>query len=154
MYRPKGRESLRIGKEHEYLVVVCYERCPERMPEWLLGLREASEEEDARAIDVVALTDAGDIPLQVKSSWRWAREHEKKHPDIPVIVIHTSDSEEAIRRKLKSLLRRLRKAKIHDGCDEVRRGGQPSRSFPADNGHGRRRRGQFLDIQSALRPVG
>jgi hypothetical protein len=58
-------------------------------PKWLLETRPATPEEDAAGVDVVAYTDAGEIPIQIKSSRTGKREFLEAHPDCryPVVVV-------------------------------------------------------------------
>lgn len=60
----------------------------ERKPIWLKNLRRGTDEEDKRKIDLVAETDRGEIPVQIKSSLQGALKHAQES-DIPVFVYAT-----------------------------------------------------------------
>lgn len=67
------------------------------LPEWMLGCKRASRngEKNRRGIDFEIMTDVGKVPLQVKSSVTGAQEFLEKHPEIPVVVIRSYDTDEA-----------------------------------------------------------
>lgn len=56
------------------------EICQEE-PEWLLGWRYATQEEDAQGADLFAMTKRGDVPIQVKTNGHKFKEFNKKRPD-------------------------------------------------------------------------
>jgi len=93
-----------MGETAELLASLCFEVCPNRMPSWVHSVRRATQEEDHQGIDLVVVLDAGILKVQVKSSWKRAQEFKKKHPNIPVLVVHPEDSEEHVRRNLLSIL--------------------------------------------------
>jgi len=65
-----------LGENNEKRVIAAYKNdypYPNRIP-WLIDVRKATSEEDARGIDVVFTTDVGVINLQVKSSERGREE--------------------------------------------------------------------------------
>ncbi|MCC7522580.1 hypothetical protein IT407_02165 [Candidatus Uhrbacteria bacterium] len=57
-------------------------------PVWLKNIRRGTAEEDRLKIDLVAETDRGEIPIQVKSSIQGASKHTLES-DIPVFIYST-----------------------------------------------------------------
>ena len=122
----QGRTAQLMGETAELLASLCFESCPYRAPPWVKSLRRATHEEDSRGIDLIAEIDTGSVPVQIKSSWRRAREFERTHPDIPVLVVHPEDSEDFVRKKLLAVLRKER-AKALPGYDPSKDKGIPPR---------------------------
>lgn len=87
-------------------MAVCFDRCWSRLFPWVKSIRQATEEEDAQGKDVIVETTAfGDIPIQVKSSGRFVRKHMSRYPDVPVLVVYRTDTEEQVRKNLARLLK-------------------------------------------------
>lgn len=104
--RAHGRLGKKIGDSAEKRVAQAF-LCG--IP-WLLSpIRKTTRDEDARGIDCFVRTDAGDIPLQIKSSEEHAREFSRTHPEIPVVVIDLSDSDRTIRAKVTDAVAPFRK---------------------------------------------
>jgi len=124
--RPQGGHRARmLGAAHERLVLCCFEPVWVTPPGWLDCLRQATNEEDGNGIDIVAVTDVGEIPFQVKSGWYRAHFHEQRYPDIPVFVVRVGQSENHVRRRLVNKLADLRKlliAKQELGIDKLQKG--------------------------------
>ena len=110
-------EHLRIGRSHELLAAVCFDQCWSRVFPWVARIRLGTEDEDHQGKDVVVeTTDVGDIPIQVKSSRKFLKKHFRRYPDIPVLVIHRSHSEEDVRKMLARIIKGER-AKRDPGYD-------------------------------------
>ena len=76
---------------------------------WLLDARRATHEEDSCGIDLVAITDAGDLHLQVKSSRPRPRQAWKyRLRGIGLVVVRGSNSQEGVRLRVLHQLRLLR----------------------------------------------
>lgn len=106
----RGELGRRIGKATEQRVVKSFIGEFPDVPRWLFNVRAGTKKQDCAGIDIVATTDVGDLPLQVKSS-----ESEKKKfinfhgKNIPVIVVSISDSDRQIRNSVVSLMKKKRK---------------------------------------------
>lgn len=97
----KGREAHRLGLSNEQAVLCCLEFKNNIAP-WISDTRKATKEEDSNGIDIVLITEYGDVPIQVKSSIKRKKDFVKKHPDIPVVCVYPNDSEINIRGRVKS----------------------------------------------------
>ena len=92
-----------LGESNEKVVLCC--NYVHQIAPWIRDIRKSTPEEDGNGIDVVVeTTEYGDVPIQVKSSMKFVKEHTKKHPDIPVVVVFTEDSEDRVRRKIRSIV--------------------------------------------------
>ena len=80
-----------LSREKKFLRAL---RPPYRPPSWIYEVRPATRKEDTRGIDVVVLTDVGNIYIQVKSSERAKRKFLEKRRStmIEVIVVSSSDN--------------------------------------------------------------
>lgn len=97
---------VRIGRSHELLAAVCFDQCWSRMFPWVSRIRLGTPDEDAQGKDVVVETrDVGDIPIQVKSSRRFLKKHFNRYPDIPVLIVYRTHTEEQVRKALASLIK-------------------------------------------------
>ncbi len=78
--------SLDIGHLKEAMLVDMFNDpwAPDRPP-WLKSLRLGSQNDDHQGVDLIAKTDTGDMPIQIKSSAIAAELHSSKS-DIPVFV--------------------------------------------------------------------
>jgi hypothetical protein len=97
-----GKAAHRLGISNEQAVLTCGE--VHRIAPWVIQLRAATPEEDATGKDVIAETEYGDIPLQVKSSKKYVDRHHERYPDVPVVVVFFGDSEKRIRQKVRNAL--------------------------------------------------
>lgn len=105
-----GEKQDRIGRGHELLAAVCFDQCWSRMFPWVARIRLGTPEEDAQGKDVVVeTTDLGDFPVQVKSSRKYLKRHFKKYPDVPVLVIYPTHTEEEVRKELARLIKKERR---------------------------------------------
>lgn len=110
-------EHLRIGKSHELLVTVCFDRCWSRIFPWVTRIRIATEEEDRQGKDIIVETvNVGDIPIQVKSSRKFLTKHFRRYPDIPVLIVNRWHAEEDVRKMLAHIIKKER-AKRDPGYD-------------------------------------
>jgi hypothetical protein len=105
-----GERANAFGKAQEDAVVHCFDLYTKECPEWLLELRKGTPHEDHQGIDLIVVTDRGEIMIQVKSShWR-AKKFTEKRPNIPVIVVEPNTPEHRIRWDLITILRPLYQA--------------------------------------------
>lgn len=86
---PSGRDAHAFGLRNERRFVAWFGGLlgGEGVPEWVVGVRHATPEEDARGIDVWVKTDVGDVPVQIKSSHRDAASFVSKPRDIEIICV-------------------------------------------------------------------
>lgn len=80
-------------------------------PDWFRGIEQSKDWEEPLGIDAHALTDAGKIPIQLKSSISGKHHHHRNHPDradIVVIVIELGFTAAQIRSKTYAALSRAR----------------------------------------------
>ncbi len=78
-----------IGHVKERLLVeMSRDPWSQTQPAWLTNLRRGTFEEDREKIDLVAVTDRGEIPIQIKSSLQGALKHAQTS-DIPVFIYST-----------------------------------------------------------------
>lgn len=85
-----GKVGAERGTTAENRVITVFERrIKERdCPEWLIGCKQAKEEENRRGIDFWFETkDVGKIRIQVKSSMKGVEKAKKHHPRVPVVRI-------------------------------------------------------------------
>ncbi len=54
---------------------------------WLSTIRPKTPDEDRVGVDIVFETSKGNYGINVKSSYRFAWEHEERFPDIPVLIV-------------------------------------------------------------------
>ena len=77
------REQIKGRAAENFFInrVMCRERWENDLwPRWLIGIRRATQEEDKNGIDFFAETrDAGEIPIQIKSSSAGAKTYKEKH---------------------------------------------------------------------------
>lgn len=101
-----GEGRTRDRRGHELLAAVCFDQCWSRMFPWVKGIRLGTEEEDRQGKDLVIETaDLGDFPVQVKSSTKFLKKHFSRYPDIPVLVIFPTHTEEEVRKRLAKLVK-------------------------------------------------
>jgi len=113
------------SREHEMLASVCFDQCWPRVFPWVKRIRMATEEEDARGMDVVVEThDVGDMPVQVKSSRKFLKKHFRRYPDIPVLIINREHTEEEVRKALARVVKREREKRV-PGYDRTAEGLSP-----------------------------
>lgn len=67
LYRMFGEAAQALGRANEARLLEAVEYLRERHA-WILGVRQAAQEEDAKGIDLVVTTDVGELYLQSKSS--------------------------------------------------------------------------------------
>lgn len=106
-----GRTEQELGEANERRVLEAFQDRA-LFPDWLAGVRRATNGEDARGIDVVFATrDLGKLFIQVKSSERRARDFSKAHARgtrISVVIVTHRETPESIRRSVLVLLERER----------------------------------------------
>ena len=104
------------GKRAEDRVFDIFSRRPADAPPWFLGLKRPTPEQDwCQKIDVVVMTeDAGDLFIQVKSSWNgfWRFLDDHPPPDVRCIVVNAGFSDESIRNVVYKAAAHLRQAKL------------------------------------------
>ncbi len=68
--------------------------------------KTARRADKIQRIDFFAIRTNGDkVPLQVKSSFFGAMEHQKKFPGIPVVVVKSQDDIETVKSKIRGALK-------------------------------------------------
>ncbi len=81
------------GKRNEFRAVAAFRGQFRDVPSWFRGIRNATNEQDSKGIDVVVRTDMGEILVQIKSSvlgadrFRLEQGNGRYGKDIAVIVI-------------------------------------------------------------------
>lgn len=88
-----------VGKATEDRFYAAFHDSHARLPVWLQGMRRANGLNDSEGVDFFAITDTGEIPVQIKSSARWIEEYRRKHPNSKavILVIHQAMTAEEIR---------------------------------------------------------
>ncbi len=105
--RPLGKVAHERGLANEKRVL---EACKlEAHPVWMLRARAATRIEDRSGIDVVVVTDVGNLSIQVKSSRR-GKAHFRVRPflNVPVVVVRDSDSPNVLLDKVVAALGPIR----------------------------------------------
>jgi len=105
-----GERANAFGKANEEAVLHCFDLYTKECPEWLQELRKGTNREDHEGMDLIAVTDRGEIPIQVKSSQYRAKKFSEKNPNVPVIVVESNMTEQRIRWALLTMLRPLYEA--------------------------------------------
>jgi len=84
-------------------------------PDWLASVRSATQEEDKRGVDIVAVADIGKLYLQVKSSWTGVKHFNTRRRSkmISTILSRPQDKSEDV---LKIAIRKLSNMR-----DEIRK---------------------------------
>jgi len=98
--RKRGQETEnRFWRAFAYKKEVPFSQIYE--PSWFYEIYQASAEKERKGIDVIIRTDIGKIFLNIKSSQRGKKEHQRRYGDWPigVVVINHDDSDEKIRQK-------------------------------------------------------
>lgn len=57
------------------------------LPDWFYGIRKGTEADDRNGIDAFAVTDVGEIPLQIKSSMCGMKKFWEKRPTSEYVVL-------------------------------------------------------------------
>jgi hypothetical protein len=97
--RPLGKVAHERGPANEKRVL---EACKlEAHPMWILRARAATRIEDGSGIDIVVVTDVGNLSIQVKSSRR-GKAHFRARPflNVPVVVVRDGDSPSVLLNKV------------------------------------------------------
>jgi len=83
--------------------------------EWIKDFRKSTPEEDKkRGVDfVISTKDVGNLFLQIKSSWSGKEKALKKHPRIPVVVVHLGEDLTQIENKIRETLVSQREAFLY-----------------------------------------
>jgi hypothetical protein len=105
--RPLGKVAHERGLANEKRVL---EACKlEAHPVWMLRARAATRIEDRSGIDVVVVTDVGNLSIQVKSSRR-GKAHFRPRPflNVPVVVVRDGDSANVLLSKVVAVLGPIR----------------------------------------------
>lgn len=60
------------------------------LPDWFYGIRKGTRSDDQNGIDAFAITDVGEIPLQIKSSMRGMEKFWEQRPksECVVLILH------------------------------------------------------------------
>lgn len=59
----------------------------ESLPEWFLGVRPATKQEDANGIDAIVTLDVGEELFQIKTSMQGVLRYQRKRPESRCIII-------------------------------------------------------------------
>jgi hypothetical protein len=78
---------MRRGAEHENRFLEAFTGINASLPAWFRGVRRATPQEDSLGIDALAITVAGEIPFQIKSSAKSAEEFRREHPGHSAIIL-------------------------------------------------------------------
>lgn len=105
----KGKSAQELGKTSE---ATAFYALYAIRHSWIFDVRYGTEEEDAEGIDLVVTTDAGDLPLQIKSGERRAKIFRSRRPDITTVTILPWQSERVVRSNIISSLKHARNKKL------------------------------------------
>ncbi len=81
------------GRRNEFRTTAAFEGSFADVPEWLLDIYNADEAQDPEGVDVIVVTDQGDIRVQIKSNskkaaaFKLAQDEGRYGKDIVVIVL-------------------------------------------------------------------
>jgi hypothetical protein len=95
-----GKDAKKRGRTNEARVLEAL-ALPAR-PTWMLSVRKGTKSEDHAGIDVVVDSDVGKLFVQVKSSrgGKVAFLGRRRSARIAIVVVHVTDSPEALLRKV------------------------------------------------------
>lgn len=81
--------AAKLGKESEDRFFSAFMRPGLELPSWFYGVRRANAAEDAAGMDGFAITDIGEMPVQIKSSLGGMLRFNEKRPgnNITVLII-------------------------------------------------------------------
>ena len=103
LYRMFGEAAQALGRANEARLLEAVEYLRERHA-WILGVRQATREEDSKGIDLVVMTDVGEIYLQSKSSKTAAVDFMQKRRKLLIAtVVIRGDKERVAGRALTAL---------------------------------------------------
>jgi hypothetical protein len=83
------------GRDAEHRVLAALLEWP---PAWVLSARLATRDEDRRGIDIVVVSDVGELFLQVKAS-KGGEAHARIREDVRIVVARPTDTAEQLRRR-------------------------------------------------------
>lgn len=120
--RERGAEGHRFGMETEERFFSAFRRVNSKLPLWFFGIRKANAVDDARGIDAYAITDIGEIPVQIKSSFRGMHSFNAERPgnSITILVIKSDLSPEQI---LEKTVERVRRERFYRTSRQSKKGG-------------------------------
>jgi hypothetical protein len=103
LYRMFGEAAQALGRANEARLLEAVEYLRERHA-WILGVRQATREEDSKGIDLVVTTDVGELYLQSKSSKTAAVDFMQKRRKLLIAtVVVRGDKERVAGRALTAL---------------------------------------------------
>ena len=115
----EGRRAQMLGRINELRALVAIDPQNWNAPSWLRSVRLATPWEDSVGVDLVVETDAGLVPIQVKSSEGGAKKHYSKYGDaIGCVVVRIKEILEELRMRIIELIEtaRARKASTLSGA--------------------------------------
>ncbi len=103
-----GKDAKKRGRTNEARVIEAL-ALPTRPP-WMRSVRRATKAEDHAGIDVVVESDVGKLFVQVKSSrgGKAAFLERRRTARVAIVVVHVTDSPEALLRKVVGELAKIR----------------------------------------------
>lgn len=113
--RAINKIKIKRGKQNEDRAVILINQLEEK-PSWLRLAKKASQEQDQRGIDLIMVTDVGELYIQLKSSQLAAKLFLVDHPRFrgEVVVIHMTDDDASIAKKIVRATSRLREKFFQD----------------------------------------
>ena len=119
--RERGAEGHRLGMETEERFFSAFRRADINVPRWFFGVRRANAVDDARGIDAFAITDKGEIPIQIKSSFRGMHSFIAERPgnSITILVIKRDLSLEQI---LEKTIERVTRERFYRSSRQPKKG--------------------------------
>lgn len=103
-----GSAGQKVGARNEERVLALLQ--DGTLPDWVKGARPATSEEDANGMDLVILTDKGEIGLQVKSGitgyTEFRRREDRTH--IAVVMVKPSFPDAQVRKEIIAELEEIR----------------------------------------------
>lgn len=107
------KQRLRIthGAWKEWRLLGAIRSLKKRKPRWLKHIRRASMHEESMGFDLIAKTDRGEIPIQIKSTTKGIEHFLKKKKSQPIIIRYTDDTDvrHVVKTTIDKLYQRYRK---------------------------------------------
>ena len=84
------QKALRRGQASETKFFQAFRQSGLDLPEWFYGVRKGTHRDDSAGVDGFAVTDVGEIPLQLKSSVRGMYEFVARRPGSVCVILVVS----------------------------------------------------------------
>lgn len=107
LYRMFGEAAQALGRANEARLLEAVQYLRERHA-WILGVRQAAQEEDAKGIDLVVTTDVGELYLQSKSSKAAAVDFMQKRRKLLIAAVVVRGNKERVAGRALTALTDLR----------------------------------------------